>query len=113
MRFYAETNSHELLFSEKNIITAIFTAWNFHADLWLVPDETKYSDLKKFATLEKELLFSSVNPLCNNGGLEKYKVEVIEPTEPFPEVWDIMVRHLGNGVEYYFEGGRELKEKKR
>lgn len=112
MRFYAETNSHELLFSEKDIIKAIFTAWNFHADLWLVDDKAKYSDLKKYATIKKELLFTSCDPFCNNKELEKYKVKVIEPTEPFPNTWDIAVRHLGNGIDYYFEGGRELKEKK-
>lgn len=107
MRFYAESISNELLFSEKDIIKAILTAWNYNADLWLIPDKTKYSDLNNFATLEKELLFSSNNPfICD---LQKYKVEIVENTDLHP--WDIAVRCLESQVDYCL-GDLEIKKLK-
>lgn len=108
MRFYAESISSELLFSEKDIIKAILTAWNYNADLWLVDDKTKYSDLKKFATLEKELLFSSNSPFACN--LQKYKVEIVENTDLHPW-WDIAVRCLESEVDYCL-GDLEIKKLK-
>ena len=112
MRFYAESISHELLFSTNDIIQAVFTAWNFHADLWLVADNTKYSDLKKFATLEKKLLFSSASPFACD--LSEYNIKLVEPNDIFPNCWDFEIESLKNGKRYYFDTTKikELKEKK-
>lgn len=65
MRFYAESNGYHLLFSSNDILKAIATADNYCGDLWLVPNGTKYSDIKKWHSIkDKKLIFSSNDPTC-------------------------------------------------
>jgi len=59
MRFYYENGmGDEGLFSEKDLIKAIYTAWNIEANLYIVADGTKIKNLKTDFFKKAKLVFA-------------------------------------------------------
>lgn len=62
MRFYYENGLGDKgYFSEKDLIKAVYTAWNIEADLWLLNDGVKKLDKNGYAGNQGKLIFASTD----------------------------------------------------
>lgn len=116
MRFFAESSYGEYcLFSTNDICLAIYTAWNYSADLWEVPLNTKKNQVvysSKFRELNVKLIFSGSDPMC--GGLEEYGIEIVDPSLREEEGDSLYIRDLKTNKKYHWDDykgkAKELKE---
>lgn len=85
MKFYYENGMGDIgFFSEKNLIKAIYTAWNIEADLYLVLDKNikKIKDIKFPRRNQLKLIFAPLdgNEL-NSDLLKEYGYYMIDGEE--------------------------------
>jgi len=73
MRYYYEnTNGDCGVFSEKDIIKAIYSAWNIEADLYVIPPRTTLKDIEN-RKVKLDLIFAPwEDNEVNSELLEKY-----------------------------------------
>lgn len=62
MKFYYENNMGDSgYFSEKDLIKAVYTAWNIEADLWLLNDGVKKLNKYGYPGDQAKLVFTSMD----------------------------------------------------
>lgn len=80
MRYYIEGNGYYLLFSDKSLLRALFSAWNYEANLWIVPPKTTMRQVdNEFTSLDTNWIFSPGDIHCN--GLEEYGYRITTDEE--------------------------------
>jgi hypothetical protein len=79
MRFYYQNNIGDSgCFSEKNLVKAIYTAWNVEAELYLLNDDLKKIDSHKSLLEQAKIIFSPFDDNEFNSDVLKefgYKME--------------------------------------
>lgn len=84
MRFYYEnSNGNYGVFSEKDLIKAIYTAWNIEATLYIIPPKTTLREIEAYQGYKNcKLVFSPWDDNeMNNDLLEEYGYYVVDGEE--------------------------------
>jgi hypothetical protein len=83
MRFFYENGYGDTgYFSEKDIIKAVYTAWNIDADLWLLNDGLRKLDPYKFTSEQAKIVFASPEGyLFNSDVLKEFGYYMNEDNE--------------------------------
>jgi len=106
MRFYYGNFSGDTgYFSEKDLVKAIYTAWNIDAELYLLNDGVKKIDFNKSFFDQVKLIFAPCegNEL-NTEILEEYGYKM-EDREPYREIIDIKTNEI---VKYDWSEVKQL-----
>ena len=106
MRFFYENNMGDSgYFSEKDIVKAIYTAWNIEATLYLLNDGVKKLDLKKRLGEQLKVVFSPYDGNeFNSDVLEEFGYKM-EDGEEEREIIDIKT---GKVVKYEWSEVKQL-----
>lgn len=106
MRFFYQNGiGDEGYFSEKDLVKAIYTAWNIEADLYLLNKGIRKLNLKGYFFDQAKLIFAPYeeNEL-NTELLEPYGYKM-EDREPYREIIDIKTNKV---VKYDYSEVKQL-----
>lgn len=103
--FYQNSVGDEGYFSEKDLVKAIYTAWNIEADLYLLQKGVRKLNPKEYFFDQAKLIFAPYeeNEL-NTELLEKYGYKM-EDREPHREIIDIKTNQV---VKYDWSEVKQL-----
>jgi hypothetical protein len=98
MRFYYENSMGDKgYFSEKDLIKAIYTAWNIEADLYLLHNGVKKIENGKPFSIQAKLIFAPYESNDYNTDMLKSFGYEMEDGEVYREIIEIKT---GNVVKY-------------
>jgi hypothetical protein len=106
MRFYYENNIGDSgYFSEKNLVKAIYTAWNIEACLYLLNTGVKKLDTNEFMNKQAKLVFAPYEDNEFNSDVLKEYGYFMEDGEEFREIREI---ETGKEVKYEWSEVKQL-----
>jgi hypothetical protein len=106
MRFYYQNNIGDSgYFSEKNLIKAIYTAWNIEAELYLMNDGLKNIDFHKSILDQAKIIFSPFDDNEFNSDVLNEFGYKMEDGEEYREIIDIKT---GKIVRYDWSEVKQL-----
>jgi SpoU rRNA methylase family enzyme len=103
--FYENSLGDSGYFSEKDLVKAIYTAWNIEADLYLLNNNIKKLDPNESISKQAILVFSSVEGNEFNSDILKEFGYRMEDGEKYREIIEIST---GNIVKYDWSEVRQL-----
>jgi hypothetical protein len=103
--FYENCMGDNGYFSEKNLVKAIYTAWNIEADLYLLNDGVKKIDEHKFIREQAKLIFAPHEENEFNSDILKEFGYRMEDGEEFREIIDIKT---GKIIRYNWSEVKQL-----
>lgn len=106
MKFYYENCMGDAgYFSEKDLVKAIYTAWNIEADLYLLKDGIKKINKYELMHKQAQLVFSPQEENELNSELLKEFGYYMEDREPFREIISIATNQI---VKYDWSEVKQL-----
>lgn len=106
MRFYYYNNmGDEGYFSEKDLVKAIYTAWNIEADLFLLKDGIKKIDANKSFYKQAQIVFAPYDDNEFNSDILKEFGYKIEDGETYREIIEIKT---GKIIKYDWSEVKQL-----
>lgn len=106
MRFYYQNNMGDAgYFSEKDLVKAIYTAWNIEAELWLLNDGLKKINWGRRLTSQAKVVFAPMEDNeFNSEILEEFGYKM-EDGDKYREIIDIKT---GQVVRYNWSEVKQL-----
>lgn len=90
MKFYYENNMGDYgIFSEKDIVKAIYTAWNIEADLYLINKDIKNPKIKDFNSKDFKIIFAPYEDNDVNSELLKELGYYMADGKGYRDIFDI------------------------
>ena len=108
MRFYWQSGycGDWGLFSEKNLIKAIYSAWNIESELFIVPNGTKPKDIENMNYSDMKLIFAPFEDNeFNSDILKEYGYKMIDGIEER----EIVSIEDGSTVKYNWSEVKQLR----